>query len=88
MSYYGSCGSEMTAFNSKAGAMSFAILMSSSIGENGTRKVDYDEAEKLYGFITEHVDLPNVEKDSYSDLMESLARFAKANATGAALSKE
>ena len=42
----------MTAFKSKAGAMSFAILMSSFIGENGTRKVDYDEAEKLYGFIT------------------------------------
>ena len=78
----------MTAFNSKAGAMSFAILMSSFIGDNGMKKVDYDEAEKLYSFITKHVDLPNVEKDSYSDLMESLARFAKANATGAALSKE
>ena len=78
----------MTAFNSKAGAMSFAILMSSSIGENGTRKVDYDEAEKLYGFITEHVDLPNVEKDCYAEMMSAVTGLAKANAAGAALSKE
>lgn len=78
----------MTAFKSKAGAMSFAILMSSFIGENGTRKVDYDEAEKLYGFITEHVDLPNVEKDSYAEMMSAVTGLAKANAAGAALSKE
>ena len=58
--------------------MSFAILMSSSIGENGTRKVDYDEAEKLYGFITEHVDLPNVEKDSYAEMMSAVTGLAKA----------
>ena len=78
----------MTAFNSKAGAMSFAILMSSFIGENGTRKVDYDEAEKLYGFITEHVDLPDVEKDSYAEMMSAVTGLARANATGTALSKE
>ena len=78
----------MTAFNSKAGAMSFAILMSSSIGENGTRKVDYDEAEKLYSFITEHVDLPNVEKDSYAEIVSAVTGLAKANATGTDLCKE
>ena len=88
MSYYGSCGSDMTAFNSKAGAMSFAILMSSFIGEDGMRKVDYVEAEKLYGFITDHVDLPNVEKDSYAEMMSAVTGLAKANATGTALSKE
>ena len=78
---YGSCGSNMTAFNSKAGAMSFAILMSSSPGENGTRKVNYDEAKKLFDFITENVALPDVGKDSYSEMMEALAGLAKANAT-------
>lgn len=78
----------MTAFNSKAGAMSFAILMSSFIGEDGMRKVDYVEAEKLYGFITEHVDLPDVEKDSYAEMMSAVTGLAKANATGTALSKE
>lgn len=88
MSYYGSCGSDMTAFNSKAGAMSFAILMSSFIGDNGMKKVDYDEAEKLYSFITEHVDLPNVEKDGYAEMMSAVTGLAKANAAGAALSKE
>ena len=78
----------MTAFNSKAGVMSFAILMSSFIGEDGMRKADYVEAEKLYGFITEHVDLPNVEKDSYAEMMSAVTGLAKANAAGAALSKE
>ena len=78
----------MTAFNSKAGAMSFAILMSSFIGDNGMKKVDYDEAEKLYSFITEHVDLPNVEKDGYAEMMSAVTGLAKVNAAGAALSKE
>lgn len=63
----------MTAFNSKAGAMSFAILMSSSLAENGTRKVNYDEAKKLFDFITENVALPDVGKDSYSEMMRALA---------------
>lgn len=78
----------MTAFNSKAGAMSFAILMSSFIGDNGMRKVDYVEAGKLYDFILAHVDLPDVEKDGYAEMMNAVTGLAKANATGAALSKE
>ena len=78
----------MTAFNSKAGAMSFAILMSSFIGDNGMRKVDYVEAEKLYDFILDHVDLPDVEKDGYAEMMSAVTGLAKANATGAAVSKE
>ena len=81
MDMYGSCGSYMTAFNSKAGAMSFAILMSSSLGENGTRKVNYDEAKKLFDFITENVALPDVAKDSYSDMMGALTGLFTANDT-------
>lgn len=73
-----SCGE--TAFKSKAGAISFAIMMSSSFGDNGTRKVDYDEALKLYDFILEHVDLPDVDHDSYSELLSSLAGLASARA--------
>lgn len=69
----------MTAFNSKAGAMSFAILMSSSLGENGTRKVNYDEAKKLFDFITENVELPDVEKDSYSEIIGALSGLFTAN---------
>ena len=71
----------MTAFNSKAGAMSFAILMSSSLGENGTRQVNYDEAKKLFDFITENVALPDVEKDIYSEMMGALTGLATAKAT-------
>ena len=78
---YGSCGSYMTAFNSKAGAMSFAILMSLFLGEDGTRKVNYDEAKKLFDFITENVELPDVEKDSYSEMMGALTGLVVSKAT-------
>lgn len=64
----------MTAFRSKAGAMSFAILICSSCGEGGMRKVDYDEAQKLYDFICNNVELPNVEKD-YQDALCSLMDY-------------
>ncbi len=72
MDLYNSSCSDMTAFKSKAGAMSFAILMSSSIGENNTRKVDYDEALKLFDFICQNVKLPDVEKDYYSEMLNCL----------------
>ena len=71
----------MTAFNSKAGAMSFAILMSLFLGEDGTRKVNYDEAKKLFDFITDNVALPDVAKDSYSEIMGALSGLFSANAT-------
>lgn len=74
----------MTAFNSKAGAMSFAILMSLFLGEDGTRKVNYDEAKKLFDFIMENVALPDVAKDSYSEMMRALTGLVTANATCAA----
>lgn len=74
MQYLGSSCSDMTAFRSKAGAMSFAILICSSYGEGGMRKVDYDEAQKLYDFICDNVELPNVEKD-YQDSLCSLMDY-------------
>ena len=74
----------MTAFKSKAGAMSFAILMSTTYCEGGKRSVDYDEAQKLYDFITKNVELPDVEKDSYSEMMGALSGLFTANATCAA----
>jgi hypothetical protein len=42
----------------KADAMQFAILttMQYKCGENS--KVDYDEAEKLFNFICQHVEFP------------------------------
>lgn len=38
------------------------------------RKVDYDEAQKLYDFICDNVELPNVEKD-YQDALCSLMDY-------------
>ena len=71
----------MTAFNSKAGAMSFAILMSLFLGEDGTRKVNYDEAKKLFDFITENVELPDVAKDNYSEILGARTGLVTANET-------
>ena len=80
MDFIRSSSSDMTAFKSKAGAMSFAILMSTTYCEGGKRSVDYDEAQKLYDFITKNVVLPDVVKNSYSEMVEALAGLAKANA--------
>lgn len=63
----------MTVFKSKAGAMSFAIMMCTTIcAESGVRTVDYDEAQKLYDFINVNVNLPDVERDPYAEMIASL----------------
>lgn len=65
-----------TSFKSRASAMSFAILMSSTYVEGGARRVDYDEAQKLFDFILKNVTLPDVETDSYADLLNSITGHA------------
>ena len=76
-SYFG--GSDMTAFKSKAGAMSFAILMNTTIGETGARIINYDEAQKLFDFICASVNLPDVERDAMGDIVEVLKEVRKEN---------
>lgn len=83
MGLYGTNGCDMTVFKSKAGAISFAIMMCTTISaEDGLRTVDYEGAQKLYDFITGNVNLPDVERDAYAEMMDclpSLALTAAAN---------
>ena len=74
-SYFG--GSDMTAFKSKAGAMSFAILMNTTFGETGARVINYDEAQKLFNFICAGVNLPDVERDAMGDMVDALKEIRK-----------
>lgn len=62
-------------FNTKAGAMSFAICCSFADG-----KVDYEEAQKLFDFICKNVNLPDVEKDSMEGLAATLGRIVQEKA--------
>jgi len=74
-SYFG--GSDMTAFNSKAGAMSFAILMNTIVDEDGRRIVNYDETQKMFDFICARVNLPDVERDAMGDMVDALKEARK-----------
>lgn len=74
-SYYG--GTDMTVFKSKAGAMSFAILMNTMIDTDGRRKVDYDETQKMFDFICASVSLPDVERDAMGDMVDALKEARK-----------
>ena len=67
----------MTAFKSKAGAMSFAILMNTTVDSEGRRIVDYDSSQKLFDFICASVNLPDVERDAMGDIMEVLKEVRK-----------
>lgn len=67
----------MTAFKSKAGAMSFAILMNSTVNQEGRRVVDYEETQKLFDFICSSVTLPDVERDAMGDMVEALKDIRK-----------
>lgn len=67
----------MTVFKSKAGAISFAIMMCTTVSsESGLRSVDYEGAQKLYDFITGNVNLPDVERDAYAEMMDCLPSLA------------
>ena len=67
----------MTAFKSKAGAMSFAILMNASVSESGARSIDYDETKELFDFICENVNLPDVERGAMGDMVGALKDMCK-----------
>lgn len=67
----------MTVFKSKAGAMSFAILMNTTIGETGARVINYDETQKMFDFICASVNLPDVERDAMADMVDALKEVRK-----------
>ena len=67
----------MTAFKSKAGAMSFAILMNTIVDAEGRRIINYDESQKMFDFICARVSLPDVERDAMGDIVEALKEIRK-----------
>lgn len=67
----------MTVFKSKAGAMSFAILMNTTVNAKGCRMIDYDETQKLFDFICASVNLPDVERDAMGDMVDALKEVRK-----------
>lgn len=67
----------MTVFKSKAGAMSFAILMNTTVNAEGCRMIDYDETQKLFDFICASVNLPDVERDAMGDMVDALKEARK-----------
>lgn len=67
----------MTAFKSKAGAMSFAILMNTIVDADGRRIVNYDETQNMFDFICAAVNLPDVERDAMSDMVDALKEVRK-----------
>lgn len=69
--------SDPFAFRSKAGAMSFALMMSLSVSENGDKVLDYEKTKKLFDFICENVNLPDVEKDATAEVVEMLSAAVK-----------
>lgn len=73
--YSGGC--DTTAFRSKAGAMSFAIVMTMLTGENGVRTVNLLAAQELFDFICKNVTLPDVEKDATAEVVEMLSATVK-----------
>lgn len=76
MGLYSSSGDPF-AFRSKAGAMSFAIVMTMTTNENGVRTVNLLGAQELFDFICKNVVLPDVEKDATAEVVEMLSAAVK-----------
>ena len=67
----GLCGSFSPQINSKASAVTYAIQLCTSYNEKSrTCSVDTKKAQKIFNFITQNVDLPDVNKDAYAEIAE------------------
>lgn len=69
----GLCGHIGSQINSKASAVTYAIQLCTSYNEKSrTFSVDTKKAQKIFNFITQNVNLPDVSKDTYADIAEDL----------------
>lgn len=76
MDAYGSCSVFGREMNSKAQAITFALSLCTSWSEEQKKNVvDYDEAQKMFHFITKNVTLPDVQKTREDSMMELLTPF-------------
>lgn len=69
----GLCGSISPQINSKASAVTYAIQLCVTYNEKSrTCSVDTKKAQRIFNFITQNVNLPDVAKDAYADIAEDL----------------
>lgn len=72
----GLCGSIRPQINSKASAVTFAIQLCTTYNEKSrTCSVDTKKAQKIFNFITQNVELPDVAKDAYANIAEDLKPY-------------
>lgn len=74
----GLCGSFGPQINSKASAVTYAIQLCTSYNEKSrTCTVDTKKAQKIFGFITQNVNLPDVAKDTYAEMAEDFKPYVE-----------
>lgn len=67
----GLCGSFAPQINSKASAVTYAIQLCTSFSaKSNTCSVDVKKAQRIFNFITQNVELPDVAKDTYAEMTE------------------
>lgn len=72
----GLCGSFSPQINSKASAVTFAIQLCTTYNEKSrTCSVDTKKAQKIFNFITQNVNLPDVNKDAYAEIAEDFKPY-------------
>lgn len=72
----GLCGTFNPQINTKASAVIYAIQLCTSYNEKSrTCSVDTKKARKIFDFITQNVNLPDVAKDSYAEAIEDLKPY-------------
>ena len=72
----GLCGSFGPQINSKASAVTYAIQLCTAYNEKSrTCTVDTKKAQKIFSFITQNVNLPDVAKDTYAEMAEDFKPY-------------
>ncbi len=67
----GLCGSFCPQITSKASAVAFSIQLCTSFNEKSrTCSVDIKKAQRIFNFIAQNVQLPDVPKDTFVEMAE------------------
>jgi hypothetical protein len=62
--------------NSKASAVTYAIQLCTSFSvKSNTCSVDVKKAQRIFNFITQNVELPDVAKDTYAEIAEDFKPY-------------
>lgn len=70
--------------NSKASAVTYAIQLCTSFSaKSNTCSVDVKKAQRIFNFITQNVELPDVAKDAYAEVLEDFKPYIESILKGA-----